>query len=105
MASRVLEYRSLLPEKGECRCWYCDKLIAINKIPVEGMEDQFELLLFSGFACKSCQAEVKGQPYKKDRRYENWLARRHETLAKQIDFKYPQIKVEIIYYQKEENGG
>jgi hypothetical protein len=46
---------------GECRCWYCDKVLIKDGVRMVNA-DSIQLLLSGDFAHKDCQAQVKPGP-------------------------------------------
>ena len=53
-----------LPKTGECKCWYCDKVLCNNGVLTCNLTS-IQLLLSGDFACRSCQDQVKTPGYAK----------------------------------------
>jgi hypothetical protein len=88
---------------GECRCWYCDKVLIKDGLRMVNASS-IQLLLSGDFAHRSCQDQVKpGPAYAKARSsYLTWMNRNNKKVLQYLND--PNVKVSVIYFGDNKNA-
>lgn len=89
---KPLYFKDLLPKSGECRCWYCNQLIAVDGMPTDTRS--YFKALSGDFVHTNCQDKTCQKHYSKARQSLNaWLRAQEKRHMKYAEFN--KLKVTI----------